>query len=246
MGASRFRRRLSDTDLQPAPAALRNGDLPVCRLLLLLAAFVTAGCNALPPGNLAAIAPPAGPALTQPASQVVLIRGWRDLWSDGIDGLADKLRQAEHPAAVFKEAQWRSVETALAERAAAGGLPKPVVLIGFSWGADDVILISRTLGEFGQPIDLLILIDPVTPADIPPNVRRCVNFYQSNGVMDVFPWLRGVAVRDEPTRTFACPPTENINLRDRPDLLEPGTSHKTIAANARVHEAIVQLLQQLR
>jgi hypothetical protein len=37
----------------------------------------------------------------------------------------------------------------------------------------------------------------------------------------------------------------NVNLREHPDLLEPTTSHKTIAGNAKVHAAILQDLRVL-
>ena len=82
---------------------------------------------------------------------------------------------------------------------------QPIVLIGFSYGADDVILIARQLNEKQLPVDLLITIDPVTPAKIPSNVKRCVNFYEPNGIWDIFPWLRGVPVEGSST-------IENINI----------------------------------
>jgi len=40
--------------------------------------------------------------------------------------------------------------------------------------------------------------------------------------------LRGVPVRGG----------ENINVRTRPDLIEPNTSHGTIAGNEKIHAAI--------
>ncbi|QOV87544.1 hypothetical protein [Humisphaera borealis] len=236
------------TDALFAPAArqryaLRLGvGVPAIALLVGL----LNGCNAAPAGDPSTLAAITAPT-TSPASRsaIVLIRGWRDLYSDGIDQLASKLRQAGRPAVVFKEDQWRQVESALAERAAAKSLASPVILVGFSYGADDVILISRRLNEIGQSVDLLIVIDPVTPAEIPPNVVSCLNFYQSNGVWDAFPWLRGVPVKDEPARLTRHPPTTNIDIRTRPELLEPGTSHSTIAANAKVHAAIVDAVKRL-
>ena len=81
-------------------------------------------------------------------------------------------------------------------------------------------------------VDLLVTIDPVTPPPVPPNVRRCYNLFQSNGIWDVFPWLRGIPLR--PQRPGAGE-LKNMDLRrDRPDLLEQDTSHATIAANPKI------------
>ncbi|HLL90166.1 MAG TPA: hypothetical protein VK324_12775, partial [Tepidisphaeraceae bacterium] len=110
-------------------------------LLLLIAA----GCNNLPRGDL----PPARG--TPP--HVYLIRGWRDLYSGGIDRLAAQLREAGVDAAVYKEDQHADLAAALAARR-----PRPLVLIGFSYGADDAIAVARR-----APVDLLVTVDPVTP-----------------------------------------------------------------------------------
>jgi pimeloyl-ACP methyl ester carboxylesterase len=170
---------------------------------------------------------------------VCLVRGYQDWYSTGIDQLAGKLHDAGIPAEVFREAQWRDLAGQL-KRHPHGAL----VLIGFSYGADDAILIARQLNDAHQPVDLLITIDPVTPANIPANVKHAVNYYEPNGPWDTFPWLRGVPLTAD---TGAA--AENINIRSRADLNEPGTSHATIAGNEKVHRAIefliVQALRQI-
>jgi hypothetical protein len=70
-----------------------------------------------------------------------------------------------------------------------------------------------------------------------------VNFYQSNGPWDALPWLRGIPLQREPYGTTL--PLENINIRNRADLYEPDTSHATIAANEKVHQAIIDLTLEL-
>jgi pimeloyl-ACP methyl ester carboxylesterase len=201
--------------------------------LLLLVLATLAGCNSLPPGDVHHIE--FAPGWAPPP--VVLIRGWRDLWSDGIDGLAAELRTTGINAAVFKESQARDVGDSLVADARAGRAAGPVILVGFSYGADDVIQIAQRLNDAGRAVDLLVLIDPVTPRPIPSSVRRCVNYYQSNGMWDAFPWLRGV-----PARVADGTPSErltNIDIRSRADLVEAGTSHRTMAGNAKLHAAII-------
>jgi pimeloyl-ACP methyl ester carboxylesterase len=195
------------------------------RAVLLLVLFLMPGCARLPAGDL--------PALSQHSlPKVVLIRGFLDWYSVGIDQLAQELRNARVPCQVYREDQWRQICEQLCRHP-----QQPLVLIGFSYGADDVILIARQLRDSHQQVDLLITIDPVTPANIPPNIRRCVDFYESNGFWDIFPWLRGMPVQ-------GAAAIENINLRTRPELLEPQTSHGTIAANPKLHSAIIALVRQ--
>jgi len=182
------------------------------------------GCHPLPPGDLNAVAQMHA---SSRIGQVYLIRGWRDLWSEGIDTLAGELREHGLEAQVYRAAQWRE----LAEKINASPT-RPLVLIGFSYGADDVIEVSR---KIHQQVDLLITIDPVTPPIVPANVQHCDNFYQTNGVWDAFPWLRGIPLQSEIPERLA-----NVDLRkSRPDLVEPDTSHSTIAANAKLHQEIL-------
>jgi len=191
------------------------------------AIFVSA-CHPLPAGDVSAVARPA------PASRVgrvYLIRGWRDLWSQGIDTLAAELREQGVDARVFRAEQWHEVAEAI-DRA---GIPagEPLVLIGFSYGADDAIEISRVLH---RPVDLLIAIDPVTPPSVPGNVKLCYDFYETNGLWDVFPWLRGIPLKAEEPGELV-----NVDLRkERRDLVGPETSHSTIAGNEKLHGEIVE------
>jgi pimeloyl-ACP methyl ester carboxylesterase len=200
----------------------------------ILALFFLAGCHPLPPGSLDRVQP----ISKEPrVGTVYLIRGWRDLYSAGIDQLAKDLDQSNVNASVFRAAQWRDLAAALAQAGTDGTHAEPLILVGFSYGADDVLRIAHELQPRGISIDLLITIDPVTPLTVPANVKQCNNYYQPNGIWDIFPWLRGIPLKaDNPTTNLL-----NQNLRsDRNDLLEPNTSHATIASNARLHREIVR------
>jgi hypothetical protein len=195
--------------------------------------FVT-GCHPLPAGDLAAVnasqhAPRAG--------KVFLLRGWRDLYSAGIDDLAAKLERTGVSAHVYRVAQWPQLAEALAQKPAR----HPLVLIGFSYGADDVIEIARKLEAVHEPVDLLITIDPVTPPSVPDNVKVCYNYFQTNGIWDVFPWLRGIPLPADGKAKLI-----NVDIRaQRPDLLEPNTAHSNIAANPKLHREILQRVLEI-
>ena len=65
---------------------------------------------------------------------------------------------------------------------------EPLVLVGHSWGADDQVRVAEMLGQNGIQVDLLVLIDPVTPPLVPPNVKRCYCIYKSHPVTDAVPF----------------------------------------------------------
>jgi pimeloyl-ACP methyl ester carboxylesterase len=167
-------------------------------------------------------------------ADVYLIRGHRDWYSLGIDQLGAKLTAERRETVVLPQALSGRLADALVT---APLRTKPLVLIGFSYGADDAIRVAHRLAGKGRTVDLLVTIDPVTPWRVPANVKRCVNYYQSNGVADVMPWLRGVPLQPEDDTLTSL---TNFNLRgNRTDLLEPGTSHATIAGNRKMHVEIV-------
>jgi pimeloyl-ACP methyl ester carboxylesterase len=197
------------------------------RSMLLLYILLAAGCARLPAGQL--------DTLSQPQPAVVLIRGYQDWYSTGIDQLAAKLRAADFSTEVFREEQWHDVASELELHR-----HSPLILIGFSYGADDVILIARRLNDAHRSVELLITIDPVTPAKVPVNVKQAVNYYEPNGIWDIFPWLRGIPLTADPGAAV-----QNINIRSRADLHEPDTSHATIAGNPKIHAAIEGLIANI-
>jgi hypothetical protein len=192
---------------------------------LVLSIVILSGCSRLSPGSVQAI---------NPQPQICLVRGFLDWYSVGIDRLTEELRSTGIPAHAYREEQWTDLADALL-----ANQPSRIVLIGFSYGADDVISISRRLDEHHLLVELLITIDPVTPDAVPPNVMHCVNFYEPNGFWDLFPWLRGVPLHRESNNSAGL---ENIDVRRRLDLVEANTSHGTIAANEKVHRAIIDLV----
>ena len=204
--------------------------VPSClRGSLFLSVVFAIGCSRLSPGSIRAI---------DPQPQVCLVRGFLDWYSTGMDRLKDELQSIGIHADAYRDEQWKDIADALL-----ANRPGSIVLIGFSYGADDVISISRRLDEHHLPVQLLITIDPVTPDPVPLNVVRCVNFYEPNGFWDIFPWLRGVPLHRDGDNPSGL---ENIDIRRRLDLVEPNTSHATIAGNEEVHRAIIELVLATR
>lgn len=204
------------------------------RSLLGLALLLLAGCNSLPAGDISSIN---ARAAIESRGKVVLLRGWRGLYSDGIDQLASELAAEGFQTVVYRESQWREIAAALNSPHQSSYFPltaPPLVLIGFSYGADNAISIARNI-SLTSKVRLLVAIDPVTPDEVPPNVIECYDIYRSNGWLDVFPFLRGVPLKASPEVRLS-----NLNLQDHPELDDPGMGHRHIAGSAKVHRAIIQ------
>ena len=186
------------------------------------------------PGKLAEVQP----VSEEPrAGNVYLLRGFIGIFSTGIDALGVKLADQGVRAQVFQDDQWRKLAATIAERHKGNENVEPLVLIGHSYGADDVVRIARDLDEHNVTVDLLVTLDPVTPPAIPKNVALAYNLYQPSA-LDGLPWLRGVAVKPA---VQGAGEIQNLNIRnERRDLLEPGTDHFNIEKKGKIHDAVIE------
>lgn len=207
--------------------------------LLCLSLLAVGGCvESMVPGPLDRVQPVSDHAR---AGNVYLLRGWIGIFSYGIDKLGSEIEESGVRATVYQDDQWRALADKIAAEYRAAPQREPLVLVGHSYGADDVLRISRELDAAGIPVDLVVTLDPVTPPQVPKNIRLCYNIFQSNGVMDTLPFLRGIPLNQE---TKGAGELVNVDIRkDRTDLLEPGTDHFNIEKKAKVHgEVIKQVL----
>jgi hypothetical protein len=119
-------------------------------------------------------------ALAGEPPRVILLRGWFTVFSTGLDNLADDLKSRGINAEAFTHFHWSTAITdILRDRAA--GKSSPLVLVGHSQGANNVIDIARALAPHDVNIDLLVTLAPLLQDPVPPNVLRAINYYQSPG-----------------------------------------------------------------
>ena len=100
----------------------------------------------------------------------------------------------------------------------------PIVLIGHSQGANNVIDAARSLETHKIPVDLLVTLAPLLQYPIPANVVRAINYYQSPG------W--GAPITGEGNFHGKI---VNINMKDDPTVL-----HINIDKSPKVHAEIVR------
>lgn len=63
-----------------------------------------------------------------------------------------------------------------------------IVIYGHSWGASETVAFARRLDALNIPVLLTVQVDSVqkqneNDAEIPPNVREAINFYQTEGLL---------------------------------------------------------------
>src|ERR1035437_876680 len=122
----------------------------------------------------------AAPASAAPSAHVYLLRGVLNIFSLGLDDLADKLRHQGIPVTVANYLSWSS----LADEAAAeyrSGRAKTIILVGHSSGATALPDMVARLDQLGAPVKLAIGLDSVFRTSLSGRVGRYINFYIANG-----------------------------------------------------------------
>jgi len=177
-----------------------------------------------------------GRTAAQP-TRVYLLRGLWNVWSYGMDDLANKLRAVGVNAVAVNHSAWPQIADMLIKQRASGEYTGPIVLVGHSLGGDDVIRTAQALGAANVPVDLLVPVDAVTPLEVPANVVRAINVYQANNG-----W--GQPLR--PAAGFRGVFTNADLESNRRDLREVNTTHTSIDKGPKVHAEIVREVLRLR
>jgi pimeloyl-ACP methyl ester carboxylesterase len=165
--------------------------------------LAVAGCAVSRPGDLAAVSATS----TMPrAGNVYFIRGFMGWVTAGLDDTAAAATEAGLCCHVYSGWQWSELGDRIIAAYQAAPAPEPIVLVGHSFGADEVLKIARRMQDAGLKVDLIVTLDPVVPIEVPDNVTLTLNYYQSNGFWDNFPWWRGIPLEKAPTPGLAGTP----------------------------------------
>jgi hypothetical protein len=151
-----------------APQAGRRS-LHAFMLTVLLLAF----------SSIAGAAPTTSPARSH--DHVYLLRGAFNIFSLGMDEIAEKLERQGVTVTVSNYLSWPS----LAEEAAAeykSGRVRTIILVGHSSGATAVTEMAARLGQLGVPVRLAIGLDPTSRLTATGHVDRYINYYIAGGM----------------------------------------------------------------
>jgi hypothetical protein len=175
----------------------------------------------------------AGPILSTSQPNVVIFRGLAGYYptcSEFEDELAD---EGICPTVALPGAYCAVTERIVAARNN-GRLQGPLVIVGYSLGADKALLAARRLGARGITVDKLVLLEAGVHGCVPGNVRECINIYKPQPT-DFIPWFRGCAVTAESSATQLL----NYNVRDYNDGRYDWDNHFTLPFNPWVRDLMV-------
>jgi hypothetical protein len=91
------------------------------------------------------------PGMAAPRAHVYLLRGLLNIFSLGMDTLADELNRRGVYATVDNHADWESLANSAAANYKAGK-EGPIIIIGHSLGADAAMEMANYLGARGVPV----------------------------------------------------------------------------------------------
>lgn len=200
-----------------------------------LAATFT-GCSSIPSRTpLIGAAPP--PEVRSAPSNVLVVRGTAGYWPD-CDSFVARLREEGAQATVIRGWEVNRAADRIAAARQSGQETRPIVLIGFSRGANDAIRLTRRLQKHDIAVDTLVLMETSAQASVPANVASCLNIYKSSSLNDDWvPALRGLPVTVESAQTHLV----NYNLRFHDDAVERSEINQfTVCQNPAVRQMITE------
>lgn len=159
---------------------------------------------------------------------VYLMRGLLNVFSLGMDDLAEKIRARGISASVYNHGAWES----LAEEAAAKYRERkiPIVIVGHSLGADAVFAMAQRLHEMKVPVRLAVAFDPTVRGAASANVARFVNLYQSSNAVGGGTAYPGPGFRGS---------LSNVDLHNQADI-----GHVSIDKSPRLHSQVIGMIAQ--
>jgi hypothetical protein len=153
--------------------------------------------------------------MAQSRAHVYLLRGLLNVFSLGMDTLAEELNARGVYATVDNHTSWQG----LADQAAArykAGTEGPIIIIGHSLGADAVMEMSAYLGQKGVPVALAVPFDGTQSLAASGNIQRVLNLTQrSYAYMRKGPTFKGSLVNFD---VSSDPSIDHLNIDKSPRL----------------------------
>jgi hypothetical protein len=152
-------------------------------------------------------------------AHVYLLRGLLNIFSLGMDDLAQKLEHRGVRTSVHNHSEWESLSDQIAAKYKAGNRGA-IILVGHSLGADAVMFMGEYLGKKGVPVALIVPFDGTGSFAASSNVQRVMNLTQR----DYAYMKRGNGFRGE---------LANI------DVSGQGYGHTDIDKSAKLHSMVI-------
>ena len=151
---------------------------------------------------------------------VYLLRGGANIFSTGMDEIAEKLVDRGVDARSTGHASWMEVAREARERYQKKR--QPIVIVGHSFGANAAILMANDLAKHDVPVALVVTFDPTAALQAPANVKWLVNFYSST--------VQGMNLQVQASPHFGGK-LENIE--------QPDVGHLELDNDVRLHDRTI-------
>ena len=109
--------------------------------------------------------------------EIYMMRGLANVFSRGIDDMAEQLRHGGYDAANFSYKQWLQIAQDIVRRANREEVSYPLIIIGHSLGANESSKFANYLTSNGVDVELVVAFDPVETGFISKGTKTVVNYY---------------------------------------------------------------------
>lgn len=104
------------------------------------------------------------------AEEVYMIRGFLNVFSDGMNQMTKRLKRQGIRAKAISNGNWDKLADDIIRRSRANKVSYPIIIVGHSLGGVEAASFANKLGSAGVRTDLLIGLDPGFPK--PPALRK--------------------------------------------------------------------------
>jgi hypothetical protein len=111
------------------------------------------------------------------SGEVYLMRGLANVFSRGIDAMADDMRAKGLDASNFSYKYWEPIAADIIARAKRNEVSYPIVIIGHSLGGNESSKFANRLAKNGVKVSLVVTFDPVETGQVGANIDEVVNYY---------------------------------------------------------------------
>lgn len=162
--------------------------------------------------------------------EIYLMRGLANVFSRGIDRMAEDMRARGYDASNFSYKFWKPIAEDIVARAKRDEVSYPVVIMGHSLGGNESSKFANYLGSRGVKVSLVVTFDPVETGRVGANIDRVVNYYLPMQKEDNTIHAAG---------GFAGT-IENIDV-----TTDPSITHTNVEKNARFQAASMNKLNEI-
>ena len=161
--------------------------------------------------------------------ELYLIRGLFNVFSLGMDDLAQQARARGYNTRVFNHTGWKGIANDIIRRSKSRAVSHPIVISGHSLGANSATSMANYLTQKGVKVDLVVPFDPTSKRVVEGNIKMVVNYYIPNGAANTVVGASGFRGK-----------IINVNVSDM-----RGVGHMNVEKSRELHNEFFKRLKRI-